>query len=208
VINWSEKMAKRVNRRRVVATEAEDFGNGPQRRGNLVWIAAIGIGVLLLFALLYLNLREPPGIQGIVDFGTMSRGHDDNVVYPDNGLPPAGGVHANTWINCGIYYDPIESRYAVHALEHGAAWITYQPDLPDNEIEELRDYARGRSFMIVSPFPEQRSPVVISSWSYQLEVEEADDPRIERFIEQNRLGPRTPEPGATCGNGTGTPDEM
>ncbi len=90
-------------------------------------------------------------------------------------------------------------------MEHGAVWITYQPNLLADEITELQDLVRGQSFLLLSPYPELRSPVVVTSWQIQLQVDSAGDARIEEFIEQNRVGPYTPERGASCDNGVGEP---
>jgi len=38
--------------------------------------------------------------------------------------PPMGGAHNVVWQNCGVYEALIHSEHAVHALEHGAVWIT------------------------------------------------------------------------------------
>jgi hypothetical protein len=202
-------MAKTVRRRKKdVLTDIEAQQESETRKRNLITYGAIALGVIALFTLLFLSLREPPALEGLVDFGTMERGHDDNVVYANTDLPPAGGIHANIWQNCGIYSNPIESRYAVHSLEHGAVWIAYQPDLPESQIEELERFARGDGFTLLAPFPGLRSPVVVTSWSYQLEVDDAGDDRIGLFIERNKNGTRTPEPGATCRDGNGTPDGL
>ncbi len=53
---------------------------------------------------------------------------EEPVTYTEN--PPVGGVHNPVWQNCGYYAAPIPNETAVHSLEHGAIWITYQPDLP------------------------------------------------------------------------------
>jgi len=200
-------MAKRVTRRRVTPDSKADSSGSPNRQTAII-VGAVAVGIIILFALLFLSLREPAGIEGVTDYGNLSRGHDDTVAYEDTGLPPAGGVHANVWQNCGIYNQPVETKNAVHSLEHGAVWLTYQPDLPPDQIETLKDYARGVSFILVSPFPNQISPVVVTSWSLQLQADDAGDKRIAAFIQRNRIGPRTPEPGASCQNGLGTPDEM
>ena len=39
-------------------------------------------------------------------------------------------------MNCGIYDKPVPSERAVHNLEHGAIWITYQPSLPQSEMRQ------------------------------------------------------------------------
>jgi hypothetical protein len=90
-------------------------------------------------------------------------------------------------------------------LEHGAAWITYQPDLPTEQIEAIQEKFRGQTYIIISPYPEQLSPIVLTAWGVQLEVDDLNDRRVNQFIERYRLGPMTPERGAACTNGIGEP---
>ena len=58
-------------------------------------------------------------------------------------IPPAGGAHNNTPQQCDVYTLPIRQESAIHSLEHGAVWITYQPDLPADQVEALKDLAEG-----------------------------------------------------------------
>jgi hypothetical protein len=109
------------------------------------------------------------------------------------------------WQNCGFYAEPIRDENAVHSLEHGAVWITYRPDLPQDEVERLRDLAQNETFVLVSPYPGLDSPVVASAWGKQLALESAEDPDLERFVQAYRQGPQTPEPGAVCTGGIGNP---
>ena len=130
-------------------------------------------------------------------------------------LPPAGGDHNPRWVNCGVYDQPIPPEKAVHAHEHGAVWITYRPDLTKADVEKLEDFVRrqpmvvvtidgvrretNERYMILSPFPGQREPVVISSWAHQLRVDSPDDPRLQRFVDTFRVSPKySPEYGPTC----------
>ena len=55
-----------------------------------------------------------------------------------------------------------EVERLVHSLEHGAVWITYQPDLPAAQIDVLRQLARSDEYLIVSPYPGLPAPVVVS----------------------------------------------
>jgi hypothetical protein len=65
---------------------------------------------------------------------------------------------------------------------------------------------RGSSrYVILSPYPGLPSPVVASAWGKQLQLPSVSDPRLGQFIDYFRQGPQTPEPGATCAGGTGTP---
>lgn len=142
-------------------------------------------------------------VEGVETDPDQERGHDANYVYPDLDLPPIGGIHHPTWQNCGIYEAQISILNAVHSLEHGAVWVTYQPDLPAAEIGQLQEAVRGEDYALLSPFPNQRSPVVLSAWGVRLELDSAADERITAFLDTYQQGPQTPEPGATCQGGTG-----
>ncbi|GAA0415529.1 membrane protein [Acrocarpospora corrugata] len=114
--------------------------------------------------------------------------------------PPVGGEHNSAWQNCGIYSEPINNETAVHSMEHGAVWITYQPDLPEPDIAKLRTLASS-DYMLLSPYPGLTSKVGLSSWNHQLLVDSADSPDIAAFIRKFKQGPDTPERGSPCTGG-------
>jgi hypothetical protein len=129
-------------------------------------------------------------------------------------IPPVGGDHNAVWMNCGVYDNPVPNERAVHDLEHGAVWITYQPSLPPAEVAELRSFESrqsvvdhsGSRYVDLSPFPGLASPIVISSWGFQLRVNSPNDPRLQRFVDTFRASQRyTPELGGPCAGGVGTP---
>src|ERR1043166_2006764 len=115
--------------------------------------------------------------------------------------PPLGGAHNVVWQNCGIYEAPIHNEHGVHALEHGAVWITYRPDLAADQVQTLKGLASD-DFMLLSPYPGLPAPVVASAWNHQIRLDGASDPRLPRFIEQYKNNPAiTPEFGAPCAGG-------
>lgn len=173
-------------------------------RTLLIW-AAIGIGVIGLGILLYLSLRGPTPIRGLVTFPRPSRGHDNNLQIAFDPLPPVGGTHHDRWQNCGIYTEPVLAENVIHSLEHGAVWITYQPELADEDVASLQDLVRGQRYLILSPYPGLKSPVVLTAWGLQLEVSSVRDSRIAEFIDRYQVGPQTPERGASCTDGVGQP---
>jgi hypothetical protein len=125
---------------------------------------------------------------------------DGAIQYAES--PPVGGEHNTVWQNCGYYAQPINNENGVHSLEHGAVWITYQPDLPQDQIDKLEKLAEGQDYVLVSPYPGLDSPVVASTWNHQIKLDGAGDPDLKRFINNYKQGPDTPEPGASCSNGT------
>lgn len=194
-------MTKRATRRAKSITKSSQNTSRNYIIGGMIFLGLIGLG-----ALLYLSLREPPPIRGVVTHPRPSRGHDNALEIPFGELPPVGGPHNDVWQNCGIYTEPILPKHAVHSMEHGTVWITYQPQLAEGEVVELQNRVRGITYILLSPFPEQRSPIVMTAWGLQLELDSVDDRRIGEFIERYRLGPQTPERGATCENGIGEPN--
>ena len=129
------------------------------------------------------------------------RGHDSNLTIPFEDVPPDGGAHNPTWQLCKVYDKPVKPEYGVHALEHGAVWITYQPDLDADSVDKLGDYQKGEPFVMVSPYPNLGNPIVLTAWGLRLSVDSADDARIQEFIDAFANGPQTPEPGASCSTG-------
>lgn len=193
-------MSKRIRGRRPAAKQS-----GDNRLRNIIIGGAIALAVIALSVLLYLSLQEPEALADLQRFVGLERAHDEEAVYEETGLPPVGGVHSGVWQNCGIYDEPIDIKNAVHSMEHGAVWVTYQPDLPADDVETLRDEVSQYNFALLSPFEGLKSPVVLTAWGIQLEVDSADDGRIGTFLDRYVQGPQTPEIGATCSNGTGTP---
>ena len=120
--------------------------------------------------------------------------------------PPVGGPHEPppNWADCtGTVYDvDIRHENAVHSLEHGGMWITYDPDaLTADQIGTLADLVDGVQGRMMSPYAGLDSPISLQSWNHQLKVDSVDDPRIEQFADFLTLNSDfTPEPGASCSN--------
>jgi hypothetical protein len=145
-------------------------------------------------------VAEATPISGIETFTVESADHtEDAVEYAQD--PPAGGPHAPARQKCDAYDAPVRNENAVHSQEHGAVWITYQPDLPEAEVKELNKLAETR-YVLVSPYPDLEDPIVASAWGAQLRLDAADDPRLGEFI--TRYAGNGPEPGANCDSGLET----
>jgi hypothetical protein len=143
-------------------------------------------------------------IQGVEFFPGLIAEHRTTLVKYEQ-TPPVGGPHHPVWQTCGVYTEPISNEHAVHSLEHGAVWITYQPSLPADQVQTLQDITRRGTHRLLSPYPGIDSPIILSAWGYQLRVNDASDARINQFILKYEQGPSTPELGATCTGGETRP---
>jgi hypothetical protein len=154
-------------------------------------------------------LPNDSGIEGVQTFPDRSEYHAHvlSLEELESDIPPAFGAHLFAWQNCGIYDQPVEIGNALHSLEHGAVWLTYALDLSADQVDALKDIARGNDYVLMSPYPRQANPVVLTAWTVQLVIDSLPDERIETFIAYYANGPQNPEPGAACSGSLGAPIE-
>ncbi|MFF4080165.1 DUF3105 domain-containing protein [Streptomyces sp. NPDC001777] len=140
------------------------------------------------------------------DAEKLTRNHvTTTVTYPMK--PPVGGDHNPVWMNCDgeVYEKAIPDVNAVHSLEHGSVWVTYTGEAPAADVAKLAERVGRTPYSLMSPYEGQSGTIMLSAWGNQVTVDGADDPRVGRFFEKFVQGPQTPEPGATCSGGLGTP---
>ncbi|WP_165700161.1 DUF3105 domain-containing protein [Ornithinimicrobium ciconiae] len=182
-----------------------------ERKGtSAIWVG-LGVVLVLIFGLVgwaaYDQATNRPGMGAVVTYDELDDPSDDlgrnhvetRVEYKQN--PPVGGDHHPTWLNCGIYEEPVPNHHAVHSLEHGTIWLTYQSGVSAGDLDALRDLA-SQEFMLLSPNEDQEHPIMATAWGRQLGVDSGTDTRLQQFIRDWRQGPQTPEPGAACTGGT------
>ena len=139
--------------------------------------------------------QEP--VKPVAHFDYPGYEHSDGPVqYVEH--PPVGGVHDYEWYTCQYYDVILRSENAVHSLEHGAVWITFDSGLPDEQKALIKSITEEQGYILASPMLNLPAPVVASSWNNQILLEGADDPDLRRFIAIYKQGPDTPEIGASC----------
>ncbi|MDQ2797960.1 MAG: DUF3105 domain-containing protein [Actinomycetota bacterium] len=142
-------------------------------------------------------------ISGLTYKVEANHTHETGRVTYDS-APPRGGNHNGFWADCSgtVYNQPIANENAVHMLEHGAVWITYNAtEINGAALKELQGFVSGVDRMALSPYPNLDSPISLQAWGYQLKVKSADDPRIPQFIGLLKNNKKTtPEYGSSCSN--------
>jgi hypothetical protein len=152
-------------------------------------------------------LPNNSGIEGVQTFPDKAAYHNhvDTVTDPKGDVPPVSGEHFSAWQNCGIYDQPVELGSALHSMEHGAVWLTYSPEVTQAQITDLQKLVRGHGYVLMSPYPSQKKPVVMTAWNTQLVIDSLPDDRIAKFITYYEQGPQNPEAGAPCSGALGNP---
>ena len=158
------------------------------------------------------EIAAAKAIKGIVYKAEPNHEHvgpayNTNPIVDYNMNPPVGGNHSPVWADCDgrVYDHQLANENAVHMLEHGAVWITYDPTKIDAATaKKLGDtYVDGVKFMAMTPykglFAATKSPITLQAWNYRLGVTSPTDPRIQQFIDLfSNNNDLTPEQGATC----------
>lgn len=177
------------------------------------------------------TVKDTSGIAGVVSYDVSGHttalptddGHGLPFAHVEGSVaysvtPPVGGNHNGVWMNCGIYNAPVPTERAVHNLEHGAIWITYEPSLPKAQVAQLTAFFKKQSmvadgsamvngtdtkerYMDLTPWKDAGigSPIVMSAWGHQLKLTSATDPRMQKFVDAFRRDAQdTPEMQSDC----------
>jgi len=203
--------ARRASRRPDIIQQRKEARREQYEKQRRQWlITRIAIGVVLvavLGGLAFAGFRQFREWQVTRDVESYFGADDfvgqhlntEPILYEQ--IPPVGGVHRDAWQNCGYYPKFINNENGVHSLEHGAVWITYDPSLPEDQVDILRSRA-DQQFVLVSPYPGMDAPVIASVWGKQIKLDGADDSRLDAFIRQYRKNPdNSPEPLGICWRG-------
>jgi hypothetical protein len=210
--NNSPKAREAARRARV-----EEIRKAEQARERRTRVLMIGITTAILAGLVgggwYLidTAREKEAaeaaakaapVDGVKSWSKLTQNHvTEPVEYKMS--PPVGGDHHQVWVNCDkqVYTKAVPNENAVHGLEHGAVWITYNDKAAEADVKALTELVKKTTYSFMSPYEDQSSPIVLSAWEHQLKVDEASDPRVRKFLNKYVQGEQTPEPGAACSGG-------
>ncbi len=184
-----------------------------------VAVVAVVIGIVVsnatrvqYDAALSVDERAAIEIAGVETYANLTNNHIDSgsglEEYPDGTVDyaekwgmevPAGGDHLSAWLNCGVYDQEQVKENAVHSLEHGAVWITYNPDEVDaSTMEALYGRQVPSSKILISPVEGLQAPVAAAAWGADVLLEGPEDPRLEEFVKKYWQSTLVPEAPASC----------
>jgi hypothetical protein len=207
-INLTVKQQREQKRQEKLAEYQRQLAK--RRRSKLLWwvlgiTAAIVVIGLVVASVVFAPKPAPTydrgnsdgsSIEGIETFQNTANHVEGAVEYAQT--PPAGGDHNAIWLNCGVYTQPVPNENAVHALEHGAVWVTYDPaQVSDDDVAALEAQLPS-TYTVLSPYEGMDTPIALSAWNAQVKVDSADDERIEQFIRAYWRSTNAPEPNAAC----------
>lgn len=173
----------------------------------------VPVAVLALVGFSLINVFVTMNREGLPDE------IDNLMLYPDvtydvidgpidyDAHPPYGGPNAGIVQDCGRYRVPVQDEHAVASLAVGAVWIAFDPTLPEEDIDMVFAHAASELYVIAAPYPDLRSPIVMTAWGAQLDVESPLDTRIQAFIRDFAESRDVPLPQRPCSGGVSIPSE-
>lgn len=155
----------------------------------LVIVVAVAIVVIVGVVVFKDRLQAPPPQLLGQEYAEEGRNHlqpgEQAPTYKTN--PPVSGSHDPEPAEWGFYDQELLDTKAIHTLEHGGIWVSYQPDaLNGEEIEQLRKLAKKYDRrLIISPRAQNDSKVAVASWQHLEKLENLDLELINQFLTTN-----------------------
>ena len=134
-----------------------------------------------------------------------------SVVYDSN--PPSSGPHYVIWANFQEFSEPVDDRYLVHSMEHGAVLLLYNcgdAGCPAGLVEGLRAIRDSiatdplcdpsiRVRVIIAPRPTNDVMVAAAAWGYTYRADCLDAASLTQFVGAHyAMGPENfCDPGQT-----------
>ncbi|MFG6444095.1 DUF3105 domain-containing protein [Microbacterium sp. P06] len=217
-INQTVKQQREQKRQEKLAEYQRQLAK--RRRSKLLWWVVGGTAAVAIVGLVIASFAFAPKaaptytaadssgveIEGVETFDLPNDHVEGTVDYEQT--PPAGGQHNAVWLNCGVYTEPQANENAVHAMEHGAVWVTYDAAaVSDEELATLKSQLPA-TYMVLSPYEGLDSPIVLSAWDHQLKLDSASDERIPQFFEEYWRSQNAPEPNAICSGALDGPGKL
>jgi hypothetical protein len=134
-----------------------------------------------------------------------------------NSFPPTSGPHYGGTVIWGEYDESVQLAAAVHNLEHGGIVIYYGDEVPDDEVERVRDFYRDDPVgLILAPLPRLNDKITLTAWyaprsedpvrdrsggGYLAECRRFDEDAFSafrdafRFLGPERVAPENMQPG-------------
>ncbi|TDW30460.1 DUF3105 domain-containing protein [Cryobacterium psychrophilum] len=215
-VNQASLKEKRAAQRakKLEVFHAQQKRSKRNRRIGIISAVVGGVAVVGLVVTMVVLTPQAPNyagggtgekIEGALAFEN-GNGHVETPVSYDQ-KPPVGGEHNPAWLNCGVYEQPIPSENAVHSLEHGAIWVTYDPAISADELDAVKALLPS-TYVVLSPFEDSPAPIVLSGWNVQLQLDSAEDPRLPQFFSEYWKSGTAPEIGAPCSGGVDAPGKV
>jgi len=173
-------------------------------KNNKFGIIMAAVVVIVLVGAVFLGKDTVERIRLGNEQADNGREHVSQAQAPEYGDedPHTSGDHGDP-VPQQAYSEELPDYNTIHNLEHGYIYITYQPDLPQEEIDKLTgvffkpydDTSFAPTKVIMAPRESNTAPIVFSSWNRSLSYESYDEQLMVDYYKDNVS--KSPEPAAS-----------
>jgi Protein of unknown function (DUF3105) len=79
--------------------------------------------------------------------------------------PPTSGPHYAIPVVYGLYDEPVNQAQLVHNLEHGAIAVQYGEDVPEETVQQLREFTQSHPRgTVLAPYPALGDQISLGAW--------------------------------------------
>lgn len=168
--------------------------------GSKLFYILIGL-IAIGFVIFTVTQKEPQTERPGVAHADQGREHVNDKEYGGD-EPPTSGEHAEA-LPWRVYDEEIKDVNAIHNLEHGGIYVSYNPSLDSEEVSKLKalffePFSRDGfepNKVIMAPRAANESPIVVSSWQRSLKLDSFDEEVLADYYLRN-VG-KSPEPLAS-----------
>jgi hypothetical protein len=201
---------ERLEARRREKAEAEARQRRSERIARIRRRTIYAAALVLVVWFFFFRVTTPSVIQGeLDDYQVLSFSESglnvhttDPVSYDpeEHGVnPPTSGPHHPSAAACGVHPEAPPDENLVHAFEHGAVGVFYDPELDLEDIRSIEAIVgEFDSETLSAPYGGMESRIAVASWARKMELGRLDEDAIRNYIDAFRG--RGPEPGAQCPN--------
>lgn len=137
-------------------------------------------------------------VEGVEEFEIIGREHiaQGTAGSGYNSNPPTSGPHWGAPATNGIHDEQLADEQTIHNLEHGHIWITYKPDISDEDRQKLAEIAKSDDWkVLISKRETNSNPIILVAWGRLLRLNEFNEAKIKDFIKtyRNRGPEKTPD---------------
>jgi hypothetical protein len=129
-----------------------------------------------------------------------------------NSSPPTSGPHWGVPAIWDFYDTPVPLVQTVHNLEHGGIVIHYGPQVPQSDVQKLREFwLDDPNGLVIVPLPANKGKITLSAWTvpdnlvgtanrgrgWLATCTRFDEAAFSAFVDEHRYkGPERLDPGS------------
>lgn len=172
---------------------------------NKIFMTLIAVLIVGVFGYVVIQKKDVPPESPRPGTEQSDKGQkhvEDNAVAYGGPEAPTSGDHSSP-LPWQVYDQEIPDINIIHNMEHGGVYISYQPDLPADQIAKIKElFSKPYSNVkftpnkaVVAPRDANDSPIIMSSWRRSMRLGSFDEAKMIDYYLRN-VG-KSPEPTAS-----------